>query len=70
MMSIKPEVKAPDTYSDLVSLGNTLRDTHNETNLALNSFNDSISSKRWGDIDNGRVRFHFLHSLRNSKSVM
>lgn len=54
-----------ETYANLVGLGNTLRDTDNETNLILDSFNDSVGGGGGRNVENGRIRSGFLNGLSN-----
>ena len=50
-------------HLDLVQLGNTLRDTHDETNLILNGLDDGVGGGRWWDVEDSRIGLHLPHRL-------
>ena len=51
-------------HLDLVQLGNTFRDTHDETNLILNGLDDGVGGGRWWDVEDGCVGLDLPDSLR------
>lgn len=53
------------TYADLISLGDTLCNTDNETYLVLNGLDDGISSRGWRDIEDRGIGFSLTNSLKS-----
>lgn len=55
------------TYTYLIGLRNTLRDTGNEADLVLNGFDDGVGSKRGRDVEDGSIRLGLPDSLAQRK---
>ena len=53
------------TYADLISLGDTLCDTDNETDLVLDGLDDGVGSRGWRDIEDRGIGFSLTNSLEN-----
>ena len=45
------------THTNLICLWDSFGNTHNQTNLIFNSFDNGVSSTGWRDIENGCVGF-------------
>lgn len=57
------------SYSDLVSLGNTLRNADNQADFVLDGLNDSIRGGRWRYIEDCGIRLRFPDSLKQRELV-
>ena len=57
--------KDDGTYADLISLGDTLCNTDNETYLVLDGLDDGISSRGWRDIEDRGIGSSLTNSLKS-----
>lgn len=60
----KTKKKARASYLDFVCLGDALRDTDDEANLILDSFDDRVRRSRWRNVEHRRIRLRLPYGLQ------